>query len=132
MSNVVLDASAVLALLNAEPGSELVADALAGGVTMSAINLAEVVAKLSEAGMGADRIREAIDLLAIHIADFDADTAYQTGLLRPRTRAAGLSLGDRACLALAQRLGVPAVTTDRAWERLALGVGVRIARPPAP
>lgn len=132
MSNIVLDASAVLALLNAEPGSEIVAQALVTGAAMSTVNLSEVVAKLSEAGMAENTVREAVQLLGIQLVDFDTETAYQAGPLRTATRAARLSLGDRACLALAQRLGVPAITTDRVWETLARGVVVRIARPPAP
>ncbi len=107
----------------------MVAQAIASGAVMSAVNLSEVVAKLGDAGMSEDKAREAIQLLGIQFSDFDVATAYQAGFLRARTRAAGLSLGDRACLALAKQLNIPALTTDRVWATLALGVDVRIARP---
>ena len=74
---------------------------------MSAVNLAEVVAKLGDAGMSEDKAREAIQLRGIQFSDFDVATAYQAGFLRARIRAAGLSLGDRACLALAKQLNIP-------------------------
>lgn len=125
---VVLDASALLALLHGEPGAEVVAACLPGSV-ISAVNLSEVIAKLSERGMPAEAIRLALDGLPIDVRPFDINAAYAAGELRPGTRAAGLSFGDRACLALAARLGVPAVTADRAWSTLAgLPVQVRIVR----
>jgi PIN domain nuclease of toxin-antitoxin system len=114
---VVLDASALLALLQNEPGAEVVADLLPAGA-MSAINLSEVVAKLMDHGMPQDDAREALDGLPIDIHPFDRDDAFAAGELRRVTRGAGLSLGDRACLALAMRLGVAAVTADRAWASL--------------
>lgn len=128
MSNVVLDASALLALLNQEPGSDSVAAAVRDGAVMAAVNLSEVVAKLSEAGVPEAAIRSAIHSFPLEVAPFDADLAYASGLLRPLTRAAGLSLGDRACLALGQRLGLPVLTTDTAWQTIAHGVDVRLAR----
>ncbi len=128
MSSDVLDASALLALLNAEQGSEQVQAALAAGATMSAVNLSEVVAKLSEAGLSEAAIRSVLDSLALDVVDFDADQAYDAGLLRQATKPAGLSLGDRACLALAQRLGLPVVTADRNWRHMQLGVTIRLIR----
>ena len=128
MSKVVLDASALLALLNEESGSEFVAALIEEGAAMSTVNLSEVVAKLNEAGMPEEAIHEALDALGITIVDFDTAFAYKTGLLRLATKKAGLSLGDRACLALAGQLGLPAVTTDRVWENLSLGITIQIAR----
>jgi len=128
VSSDVLDASALLALLNAEQGSEQVQAALAAGATMSAVNLSEVVAKLSEAGLSEAAIRSVLDSLALDVVDFDADQAYDAGLLRQATKPAGLSLGDRACLALAQRLGLPVVTADRNWRHMQLGVTIRLIR----
>lgn len=128
MSKVVLDASALLALLNEELGSEHVAMLIAEGAAMSTVNLSEVVAKLSEAGMPEEAIHEALDALGITIVDFDSTFAYKAGLLRVATKKAGLSLGDRACLALAGQLDLPAVTTDRVWESLSLGITIQIAR----
>jgi ribonuclease VapC len=128
MKRGVLDASALLALLNGESGSEHVAGVIVDGAAISAVNLAEVVTKLSEIGMPEALIHEVLDSLGLEIIDFDFEQAYQVGLLRPLTRHAGLSLGDRACLALAKQLGLPALTTDRIWERLAIGVIVQIIR----
>lgn len=128
MSNVVLDASAFLALLNQEPGSDEVAEAVASGATVSAVNLSEVVAKLVESGMPEDVVREALDPLGLEIVAFDSELAYSAGLLRPLTKDFGLSLGDRACLALARSLGLPAITADRTWAMLDVGVATRVIR----
>ena len=127
MSEVVLDASALLALLNAEPGAEKVATVLPGAV-VSAVNLSEVVAKLAEAGMPEASIRKALNGLALEVVPFDHEQAYAAGQLRPLTRSLGLSLGDRACLSLGQRLGQPVVTTDGDWAELELGIDVQVVR----
>ncbi|MBK6768200.1 MAG: type II toxin-antitoxin system VapC family toxin [Ardenticatenales bacterium] len=124
---VVLDASALLALLLAEPGAARVA-ALLPDATVSAVNLSEVVAKLAEHGMPAAAIRTSIDSLNLDVRDFDARTAFEAGLLRPSTKALGLSLGDRVCLALARELGLPAITTERAWASADVGVAVEVIR----
>ncbi|MBA2393431.1 MAG: type II toxin-antitoxin system VapC family toxin [Ktedonobacteraceae bacterium] len=128
MRRGVLDASALLALLNGEAGSEQVASVIVDGAAISAVNLAEVVTKLSEIGMPEALIHDVLDLLGLEIIDFDFKQAYQVGLLRPFTRHAGLSLGDRACLALAQLLDLPALTTDRIWASLAVNVTVLVIR----
>ena len=128
MQNYVLDASALLALLNQEQGSERVASCIANGAVISTVNLSEVVAKLSDAGVPEEVIREALSVLGIVIVDFDTVLAYDAGLLRPLTRQVGLSLGDRACFALARRFELPAVTTDKVWETLSLGVVVQLIR----
>ncbi len=73
-------------------------------------------------------IQDAINALELAIVDFNAELAYKVGVLRPLTRHIGLSLGDRVCLALAQHLGLPALTTDRAWEGLSLGITVQVIR----
>jgi ribonuclease VapC len=128
VSSFVLDASALVALLNGEPGASRVAFAVAQGAAIGAINLAEVVTRFSHAGQSEPAIRAHIEPLDLEIVDFDEDLAYRTGMLRPVTRAAGLSLGDRACLALAGRLGLPALTTDRPWASLAVGVTIELIR----
>ena len=128
MSSAVLDASAVLALVKAEPGWEEIADAVTAGAAISAVNLSEVVAKLAESGQTEAAIRAALGRLGLEVSDFDEEQAYRAGQLRPLTRAAGLSLGDRACLALAARLDLPALTTDRTWQGLPVGVSVRVIR----
>ena len=128
MRGCVLDASALLALLKQESGSEQVATCIKEGAFMSSVNLSEVVAKFSEAGVPEAVIHEILDILGLMIVDFDGTFAYEVGLLRPLTRQVGLSLGDRACLALAKRLNLPAVTSDRAWENLSLDISVQVIR----
>jgi len=127
VSEVVLDASALLALLNREPGHDEVAEVI-GDAAISAVNLSEVAAKLADRGMPGEAIREALEGLALETLDFDQELAFQAGFLHPLTRSRGLSLGDRACLALGQRLNLPVFTTDRIWEELDLGVEVRLVR----
>lgn len=127
MKETVLDATALLALLQEEPGAETVTEAIPQS-SISAINLAEVVGKLVDAGMPEEAVRTALAGLGIEVIPFDEDLAYRTGLLRPLTSPYGLSLGDRACLALGQRLGRPVLTADRVWASLKVGVKVRVIR----
>jgi PIN domain nuclease of toxin-antitoxin system len=127
LSEVVLDASAVLALLNEEPGREAVAAAFPHAV-ISAVNLSEVVAKMMDFGIPAPSAQSAIEDLGLQVHPFDEGQAVTAGLLRRQTRSLGLSLGDRACLALGLQLGLPVLTTDRSWKSLDLGVAVRSIR----
>ena len=126
MSEWVLDASAALAVLQQEPGEERVEQALADGAVISAVNLSEVVAKLADRGMPEAEIRADITRLRLDVAPFNGVDAFAAGLLRPATRAAGLSLGDRACIALGRRSRLPVLTADIAWTALDLGPGVEI------
>jgi ribonuclease VapC len=128
VSEAVLDASALLALLNQEEGGEEVGELVVAGAAISAVNLSEVASRLGLAGMPESLIREALDPLGLDAVPFDQELAYQAAELTTRTKSAGLSLGDRACLALARRLGLPAVTADRAWARLKLDVQIRVIR----
>lgn len=127
MSEVVLDASALLALLNREPGHEEVARTISQAA-ISAVNLSEVVAKLSESGMPGEAIRDALESLALEVHTFGRDLAYRAGLLRTETKSRGLSFGDRACLALGQHLTLPVLTTDRVWKGLNVEVEIRLVR----
>ena len=97
---------------------------------MSAVNVAEVATRYALAGADADAVGSMIDRLPLPVIDFDADLAKRTLLLAPVTRAMGLSLGDRACLALAKRFDLPAITADQAWLAIAesAGVSVRVIR----
>ncbi len=95
---------------------------MAAGATIGAVNLAEVAAKLSDWGVPDDERREALGGLGLHVVGFDEDLAYRSSALRGMTRDRGLSLGDRACVALGQRLGVPVLTSDRNWQGVAVGV----------
>ncbi len=124
------DSSAILAILFREPGADNAARALAeaDAPLLSSVNLAEVVTKLADAGWPPDRMKAAVDELQFEIRDFDAELAFAAGLLRGATRQAGLSLGDRACLALGMRLAVPVVTANRSWAALGLPVEIVVVR----
>jgi ribonuclease VapC len=128
LSDFVLDASALLALIQVEPGAERVAEVLDSAV-ISAINLAEVVSRLAERGLPGEAIRGRIEQLDLGVVPVDEELAYAAGLLRPATRRLGLSLGDRVCVALARRLGVVALTADRAWAELDASIAVELLRP---
>ena len=116
----ILDASAVLAVLNGERGEKKVIPILAESA-ISAVNLSEVAAKLLETGMDETSARLAVSVLGIgEIIDFTEDLAWEAARLRPLTKQYGLSLGDRACLVLAIKLKVPAITADKEWSKLKL------------
>lgn len=125
MSRVVLDASALLALLLQEPGGEIVADHM-DDAAISAINLAEVVTFYARRGNGRAIIEEAIAESGVQAISIDEDLAYEAGLLFPLTASAGLSLGDCFCLALAKHWRCEALTADRAWEGIAANAGVPV------
>ena len=127
MAEVVLDASALLALLNSEAGADVVAEAIPEA-TISAVNLSEVVSKLRETGMPEKFVRQVLQPIGLEVLPFDEEQAYMAGLLRNATQSAGLSLGDRACLGLAQKLGLAVLTADRTWQGLPLDVTVRLIR----
>ena len=125
--DAVLDASAVLVLVQGEPGSELVARSIPGAL-ISAVNYAEVVGKLADAGMPGDQIALALSSLGLRVMPLDEHAATDVGLLRPATRNRGLSLGDRACLALGVASGLPVLTSDRAWAEVDVGAVVEVVR----
>jgi ribonuclease VapC len=127
MSGVVLDSSALLAFIQGEPGGEVVAG-LIGNALMSSVNLAEVVTKLVERTGSLELARAALGMANIDVVDFDRSQAEHAGSLVRHTRSHGLSLGDRACLALAMRQAAPAVTADRIWAKVELDVEVRLIR----
>lgn len=127
VSDYVLDSSALLAVVNQERGADDVNRLTEDGAIMSAVNLCEVVTKLVDNGFSNEQIVEALEIFQVTILDFDSDQANATGLLRRQTRAFGLSLGDRACLNLASRLGRTALTADRSWARVP-GVAVEVFR----
>jgi PIN domain nuclease of toxin-antitoxin system len=127
VNSVVLDASALLALVFDEPGAEKVGPTLQQA-RISAVNLSEVVAKATERGMSLETITAALDRLPFDVMDFDAEAAYLAASLRPQTRALGLSLGDRACLALGMHMKMPVMTTDRKWAKASLDLEVIVLR----
>ncbi|MGQ0485798.1 MAG: type II toxin-antitoxin system VapC family toxin [Hyphomicrobiales bacterium] len=123
----VLDSSALLALLWSEPGSEEVGGLL-DQASVSAVNLAEVCSKLVDRGVTGAGIRHLLSALPVRVVAFDEKQALQSGELRAATRQLGLSLGDRACLGLAMAEKTTAVTADRAWTGLELGIAIRSIR----
>ena len=127
MSEVVVDASAILALLNQETGSEEVLRFI-GKAAISTVNLSEVIAKLADAGIPEEDIRQILSNLNLEVIDFNEEQALKAGMLRPITKSIGLSFGDRACLALGVILNQPVLTTDRLWVSINVGVEVRLLR----
>lgn len=125
MSSVVLDASAVLALLKGEPGGAKVAGALADAM-ISVVNLTEVVSHFAHLGMPVEEIENMLGALPLTLVAADTPLAWEAGRLRAVTSVAGLSLGDRYCLALAKREGVPAWTADKVWKTIAAAAGVKV------
>jgi PIN domain nuclease of toxin-antitoxin system len=129
----VLDASALLAYLGNETGADLVADTIASGASISTVNLAEALSTLATRGKNpADVVSQLTErgLLggAITLEPFTTADATEAARLRPLTRSAGLSLADRACLAVAHRLSAVVLTADQAWGGLGLEVDVRTIR----
>jgi len=128
MAKVVLDASALLAYINGEPGAEAV-EAVLGEAMISAVNLAETATKLALKGGSRDRPLALLTDAELEVVAFDRALAEETGALAAFTRTWGLSLGDRACLALAKRERTTAMTADHAWSRLDIGVDIQLIRP---
>lgn len=124
---IALDASALLALLFVEPGHEQVAAQLQGAL-ISTVNWSEVLSRFARDGHPVREVAATLAPLPITVLAFDEDAARRAAELIPATRALGLSIGDRACLALAQARNVPVLTADHAWTRLKLGVEIRVIR----
>ncbi len=102
------------------------AQAVVDGAVMSTVNLSEVTAKLAETGLSEEAIGRSIGLLGVPCIPFDETAAYSAGMLRAASRIAGLSFGDRACLALGRERNLPVLTADRAWSDLDLGPGIEV------
>ena len=129
MNNVVLDASAVLAYLFEEAGAEMVSPVLeTGSGLISSVNYAELVSKLIDQGMPPSLIRETLFALELKLVDHDETQAFITGELRAVSKACGLSLGDRACLALGIAKQLPVLTADRAWLNVPVQTEVCVIR----
>jgi len=124
---IVVDASAVLALLKQEPCGTFDPRRLFRS-TISAVNFSEVLERLRFGGLSELEADEAVATLKLRVVALDESQARLTAYLRPQTRRTGLSLGDRACLALGKSLGCPVVTADRAWANLDIGIEVVLMR----
>lgn len=122
-SKVVLDASALLCLLNDEPGADRVVEVLMRSV-MDTTNLAEVVSKLRERGLSLEEVQEALGGLHLDVRPLSPSQAMTIGDLRPATKPLGLSLGDRACLALALDLSAELFTIDSDLASADVGVSI--------
>jgi PIN domain nuclease of toxin-antitoxin system len=122
---VVLDSSAALAFLFGEPGSEMVV-ANGRGASLPSVNLAEVLTKLIDKGADRGAALEKLARLEMVVPNFTSADAEQAAALRDPTRARGLSLGDRGCIAVAKRLRLPVLTADRLWADLDLDLGIEI------
>ena len=127
MSSVVLDASAVLAVILDETGADAVIPRLPGAF-LSCVNLAEVATCALDLGKPIRETAREIGRLPLHIAAYDPEQAYFTASLRPAARPLGLSLGDRACLALAMTRKATVLTGDRNWQKLDVGIDVIVFR----
>lgn len=127
MSEVVVDSSAVLTLLNGELGSEEVEKCFPD-VVISSINLAEVVTVYCRNGGQESKARPLLSALFPEVVDFDSEQAYLVASLYKNTSSFGLSLGDRACLALAMQRKAKVITADRAWKKVGVNVDIQVIR----
>jgi len=125
VTGIALDASALLALLLGEPGGEKV-KAVLDGALIGAVNLAEIVSHYAKLGAARSDIEALLRPLPVRVVPIDTALSYEAGMLRPITLKGGLSLGDRYCLALAKREGVPALTAERRWPDIAAAAGVTV------
>jgi PIN domain nuclease of toxin-antitoxin system len=129
----VIDASVLLTILRNEPGIQQAVSVVSAGAWITTINWAEVLSKLAEHGVAPEAVRAR--LVSQHVLgttlllyDFDDRLALEVGRLRPLTKSFGLSISDRACIALGTQLELPVVTADRAWSALQLGITVQVIR----
>ncbi len=127
MSEAVLDASAILALLRSEPGSEMVEEVVADGI-VSVVNESEVVSKLIWGGQTPAQALGIVQSLPYRLVDLDKQLARRAGVLWQKTKLQGLSFADRCCLALAERERLPVFTADRRWAEVSIDVVVRLIR----
>jgi PIN domain nuclease of toxin-antitoxin system len=128
VNKAVLDSSAILAVVNAEPGHQKLTPELLAGAVASTVNLAEVQAKLVSRGWPSEVAWQDANSPIDEAITFEPEHARVAGDLFSRTKHLGLSLGDRACLALAIALDAPVYTTDKSWKNLKLNVPVHIIR----
>jgi ribonuclease VapC len=126
MNRVVLDASVLLAIVNDEAGADTLTPELLSNATCSTVNLAEVQTKLVERGLDPKNAWEGAVSPIREPTSFTAEHAKAAGALVAKTRALGLSLGDRACLALGLVLGVPVYTADTSWKKVKLGIPIHV------
>ncbi len=123
----VLDSSALLAVSKGERGAEFVIELInSQDCVISSVNMAEVATRLLDLGLPAHELQRAVTQFGVDVIDFNQEQALACAALRPATKSAGLSLGDRACLALAKLMGGVAVTADQAWQDVRISAGVKV------
>ena len=127
MSKVVLDASALLAMLFGEPGCEFVASR-GNGAVLSSVSYSETLVKMIDRGIELNHAERILRRLSLYVAVFDSEAAAVAASLRFHTRPLGLSLADRACLALGLKTGFPVLTADRRWAEVPAQVTVELIR----
>jgi PIN domain nuclease of toxin-antitoxin system len=126
--NSVLDASALLALLHNEKGADRVEEAILNIAVISSVNWVEVIQKVIAKNISIDDLDNELAAVDLSFLSFDRQQASIGGSLWQQTKELGLSLGDRACLALAQQLDLPVLTADKIWQRLDIGVSIQLIR----
>ena len=126
-NQIVIDASAILALLKMEEGHKKIAERLDDAI-ISSVNFSEVITVIARHGFGTEEVVKSLKNTFLHIVEFNAEQAIIAAALDKLTRKHGLSLGDRACLALAKYKKLPVLTADKAWKGLDLGVAVQLIR----
>ena len=119
MSKVILDASALVALVKNEAGADKV-EPLLGHIVMSSVNVSETASILLQSEMTAQEVQECLLPLISEIVPFDEEQAFHTAELRKHTKKQGLSLGDRACISLGIKMNLPVYTADKIWQNLQL------------
>jgi PIN domain nuclease of toxin-antitoxin system len=124
---IVLDSSALLTVVKKERGADVVENAF-GDAAISVVNVTEVITKVWDWGLDANAYVRNLAALSLEFVDFNLARAAQAGRLRSATRSLGLSLGDRACIALAIELNCPVMTADRNWAKLNIGVPIQLIR----
>jgi PIN domain nuclease of toxin-antitoxin system len=127
MTRYVYDSSALLAIILGEPGAD-VASANIANAMVSSVNLAETFSRAEDKGIPVDKTERFLMGKEVRFVDFDSDLARVVGTMRTKTRSRGLSLGDRACIALALRERATIVTADRVWAELDLPCKVELIR----
>ena len=126
--NSVLDASALLALLHNEKGGDIVEEAIFNKAIISSVNWTEVIQKAIARNIRVDNLDNELAAVGLSFLSFDMQQAYIAGSLWQQTKELGLSLGDRACLALAIHLDLPVLTADKIWQQLDIGVSIQLIR----
>jgi hypothetical protein len=127
MKPVILDASALIASIYEEKGGDMVAKYLPQAI-ISAVNMTEVISYMVNRGLDVEQVKELLESLTIEVAPYDAEQAFISGEIMLKTKKKGLSLADRACLALAITKNLPVLTVEKAWDELNLKVSIKLIR----